>query len=185
MSLRDEIIESQKSRSDFFKWKLILVAALGATGLGLKENASPASGSILFEHIDYILLLIPYVCIYVDLVCKHETLRMLVIGHYLKGKPSDNEKDYEEFVSAARQLIVDADSNKTMSAYDLEDWALHSSTYIVSILIIIYGFIDCVHNSSLKHLSLFIVAGLGGLVVACWVNCQYQRRIKALQSESK
>lgn len=36
--LRDEIIESQKARTDLMKWKLILVAAIGAAGFGIGSN---------------------------------------------------------------------------------------------------------------------------------------------------
>jgi hypothetical protein len=38
MELRDEIIESQKARTDLFKWKIILVAALGAIALGFEGS---------------------------------------------------------------------------------------------------------------------------------------------------
>ncbi len=34
----NEIIEAQKIRSDLLKWKIIVVAALGATGLGLSTR---------------------------------------------------------------------------------------------------------------------------------------------------
>ncbi len=37
MGLRDEIIESQKARADLFKWKIILVAAIGAAVLGVGD----------------------------------------------------------------------------------------------------------------------------------------------------
>jgi len=33
-ALRDEIIEAEKARSDFLKWKLIIVSGLGGAGLG-------------------------------------------------------------------------------------------------------------------------------------------------------
>jgi hypothetical protein len=32
--LRDEIIESEKARADFLKWKIVLAGAIGATGAG-------------------------------------------------------------------------------------------------------------------------------------------------------
>ena len=36
--LRDEIIESQKARTELMKWKLILVAAIGGASLGIGSN---------------------------------------------------------------------------------------------------------------------------------------------------
>jgi hypothetical protein len=38
--LSDEIIESQKSRSELLKSKLLLVWAIGAARIGLMENAA-------------------------------------------------------------------------------------------------------------------------------------------------
>ena len=34
-SLRSELLEARKARTDFIRWKLILVATIGAVGLGL------------------------------------------------------------------------------------------------------------------------------------------------------
>lgn len=41
--LRDEIIESQKARTDLMKWKLILVAAIGAAGFGIGSHVPQGS----------------------------------------------------------------------------------------------------------------------------------------------
>jgi hypothetical protein len=37
--LRDEIIESQKAKTDLLKWKLILVAGIGAAVLGFGSSS--------------------------------------------------------------------------------------------------------------------------------------------------
>jgi hypothetical protein len=55
-NLRQEIIESVKARSDFVKWKLIGVGALGAVGLGL-------GGTQNIPHSYLVLPIIPLLCL--------------------------------------------------------------------------------------------------------------------------
>jgi hypothetical protein len=73
--LRTEIIESEKARSDLLKWKLIGVATLGAAGLGLNN---PQQGVRTY----FLLPLIPLLCFYADQLCRHLTLRILVIAAF-------------------------------------------------------------------------------------------------------
>ena len=62
---RTEIVEAQKGRTDLLKWKLILVAALGALGLGINGFSKDAKPAL---SLDLALCLIPLVCVYVDLL---------------------------------------------------------------------------------------------------------------------
>ena len=112
MELRTEIIEAQKTRSDLFKWKIILVATLGAAALGFgqKEGAPAGPAALPQQRIanDYLICIIPFVCLYVDILCSHINLRMLVIGHYLQlahlNKKTPSDTDYEDFVQHARTM---------------------------------------------------------------------------------
>jgi hypothetical protein len=106
--LPDEILESQKTRSTLLKWKLVIVASLGAAGLGLTSGSNPKIN---------LLSLIPFVCVYVDLLCTNINLRIMLIGRYLAEKCSDS---YELFAKERRNWFA------------LEDWALYGSTYCVS-----------------------------------------------------
>ena len=38
--LGTELVEAQKARTDFIKWKLLLVSGLGAAGLGFTKSPS-------------------------------------------------------------------------------------------------------------------------------------------------
>jgi hypothetical protein len=67
MELRNEVIESQKARTDLFKGKIILVAAIGAAGLGIGNTTGKNYN---------LLCLIPLVCVYVDILCSHMNLRI-------------------------------------------------------------------------------------------------------------
>jgi hypothetical protein len=74
--LRKELIESQKAKTDYLKWKLFLIAALAVAGFGLYRGAGQA--------LPVALGLIPFACAYVDALCIHNDIRMLAIGEYLK-----------------------------------------------------------------------------------------------------
>jgi hypothetical protein len=76
--LRAEILEAERSRSDLLKWKLVLVAGLGAIGIGVQTNSG---------RVPLVLIGIPLVCAYVDLLCRHLTLRVHVIGQFLRSRP--------------------------------------------------------------------------------------------------
>ncbi len=116
--LPDEIIDAERSRSDYLKWKLLLVAVLGAAGFGLSEKARPMS---------LILALIPFVCLYVDLLCTNLNLRILTIGTFYATERRD---PYERFVSQNRH------------AFPMEDWALYGSTCVVSGVLMLIGFLS-------------------------------------------
>ena len=114
MELRDEIVESQKARCDLLKWKLALVAGLGTVGLGLGDYAPKEPG---YSH-HYVLCLIPLVCVYVDLLAKHMTLRIMVIGCFRghraagkNGEPDSIESLYEKFAGRAREMPFPSDDS--------------------------------------------------------------------------
>lgn len=113
--LPDEIIDAHQSRADLLKWKFILVAALGAVALGLGEKSSPAP---------LLLALIPWVCLYVDLLCSNLNLRQIAIGTFYARS---RKESYECFVQQHR------------SVFDMEDWALYDSTYIICIILSAIG----------------------------------------------
>src|ERR1700736_1282309 len=136
MELRTEIIEAQKARSDLFKWKIILVATLGAVALGL--GPPPAGSAASRFSNDYLLCIIPFVCLYVDILCSHMNLRMLVIGHYLRlahlKRKDPNDAEYEDFAQAARSMKAVpwhwAARQKHLSAYSFEDLVQNYSTFV-------------------------------------------------------
>lgn len=111
--LPEEILESQKMRSELLRWKLILCAALGAAGFGLSSGSSSSPIALL--------ALIPLACVYVDLLCTNINLRMILIGRYF----SANGDPYESFVEKHRIVFC------------LEDWALYGSTYALSAILIL------------------------------------------------
>lgn len=155
--LRDEIIESQKVRTDLIKWKLILVAAIGAASLESVPGMSPRI---------ILLALIPFVCLYVDTVCFHNDIRIMAIGAYLRTSKmvADEHSEaasYETFCLSTRRY------------FKLEGFALLGATFILSLFVLLVG----LSASLAEHLRLpksnfvesFALAASGGtgIVLGC------------------
>lgn len=185
-AFKNEIIESEKSRIDLLKWKFIAIGALGSIGLGIKplsSQALPKSGSyqpgvfLTFSFASTLIFcLIPLLCVYIDLLCKHLNIRILVVGNFFlkehKIEPNKNSddnnknsddnkilelyKEYEEFCDELR----DGDQLKSFA---LEDWAQEISTIIYSFLIIIVAFF-----SDTSHLKNNLITSL--LILLCGVT---------------
>ena len=155
--LREEIIEAEKIRADLIKWKLILVAGLGAAGLGLNGNSR--------NDMTLLLCLIPFVCVYVDLVARHLNLRIHVIAEFMRGQKEEWTADYEKY----------AESMEKNRVFALETGVLWYSTVFLSVIVIIYGFV--MHSKQpVINLVLFISSGFFGIVVAVSIDVLYRKR---------
>ncbi len=156
--LPDEILAAHQSRSDFLKWKLVLVAALGTAGFGLWDSkAQPAH---LF------LALIPFVCIYVDLLCTNLKVRIIVIG---------------AFYAESRRDLYERFTQRNRAVFEMEDWALYSSTYGVCFLLLCIGYLsqtlatDSWQWPSLEDVIL-IGAGWAGIILS-WCTSKVSKRL--------
>ena len=155
--LRKEIIEAEKLRSEFLRWKLLLVAGLGAAGLGLTDSPLP----------QIVLALIPLVCVYVDLVARHMNLRILVIAAYLRAAdfaPGDDGchfREYEDLCKEKRHV------------FGFETVALSWSTIALSALTIYAGF--AMEGLKKPAVTVLVCAGIVGLVAAIAVDAVFHR----------
>jgi hypothetical protein len=119
--LRNEIVASENARLDFIKWKIVLIAALGAVGLGLASDTKIAAPAVLG--------FIPIACAYVDVVCAHVNFRILLIAHFLRtgGKanrpPDSATADYEALCEEQR------------GGFRLESVVLVGTTIAMSLLV--------------------------------------------------
>jgi hypothetical protein len=168
--LRAEIVDAEKARVDFQKWKLVLVAGLGAAGLGL--GAPPGTTS----H-PQLLCVIPLVCGYVDLLCKHITLRIMVIGTYVRklnegSRALGTVLDYEGFVEKTR---------KKVQPFELEDWVMDGSTLVLSAAIAGYG-LWAWRKSQFLSVDVwpYLVSGILGLVMFCIVRFVGNSKLRRL-----
>ncbi len=130
-ALRQEIVESQKARIDLLKYKLLAVAALGAIGIGVGNYH--IDGML---HPELVLAIIPLVCIYVDVLCFHNTIRILVIAQFLK-KSGDL---YESFMDTlSDNTSVNGKKDNVGYFFRMEDWALEWSTVILCLSLLVWG----------------------------------------------
>jgi hypothetical protein len=162
--LREEIIEAQKIRADLIKWKLVLVAGLGAAGLGLKGNYD--------DRMLLILSLIPFVCVYVDLLARHLNLRMHVIAEFIRQYDNDvMHSKYEEF----------AKSKEGIGVYSLETGALKYSTLFLSSLVMVAGFIvrDTV---SCTNGGILLFSGILGVLSAFAIDIIYRNKMDKIKT---
>ena len=120
--LREEIVESEKARTDLMKWKLILIAGIGGAALGIGSEAESIG------HTSVLLALIPFVRLYVDALCIHNHYRILVIAKFLRtlDKTAD-AKNYEDHCLQHRPH------------FSLESFALVWTTVGLSIMVTLIG----------------------------------------------
>jgi hypothetical protein len=174
--LRSEIVESEKARLDFLKWKIILIAALGAAALGIGKDAGTGAPAVLG--------FIPLVCAYIDVVCIHNDSRIFVIAHFLRtGGPAQTPPD--PLAMAYEELCL-----KEQSSFSLESFALIGTTVLFSILVIIAAFLPSVitmfrsgtgdyqrpiGGAVQGFLCLASLLGIGVSIMATW-HCRYHEK---------
>jgi len=183
--LREEILNSQAVRSDLLKYKLVIAGALGAAGLGL-------AGANAAGHSDLVLCAVPLACLYVDLLCRHLSLRILVIGMFFRaqaGSAADTNDEvkelaaYEDFVEEARDLGRRVSFLWKSDVFGLEDAAVTWSTVALSLGVLVYGIVVWIPPP--EHQAQFAIPfvlsgaiGLGGSLVA---NLVYRDKSKRMR----
>lgn len=162
--LRDEILSAEDQRGELLKWKLLLVAGLGGASLGLGGD-TPSS------RFHYLLFLVPLVCNYADILCRHLNLRILVIARHLRTVGADPQhKAYEEFAEKARAM------GGGLDAFRLEDWAIEYSTRVLCALVGLFGALATLPPVSF----LLLAAAVLGLGLSAWQGHAYHRRVKQI-----
>jgi hypothetical protein len=160
--LRTEIIEAEKARTDFQKWKLILVASLGAVAIGIGAQAQGIQTQVYLP----LLCVIPGVCSYVDLLCAHTTLRILVIAAYLRSR----EDPYETFMKEKIRGKV--------HAFVLEDLVMYGSSLVLCLFVIIYGAMAA--SRRILPVWPYPISGFAGLMLSGLAYFGYRAKAKKL-----
>jgi hypothetical protein len=95
--LKEEINKTNEAEHDLAKWKLGVTAALGAAAFGLADKTSNPNY--------WLLLLVPFVCAYIDLYAYQYQFRILVIARFLREHPEDDAvlQSYEELCERRRR----------------------------------------------------------------------------------
>ncbi len=164
-SLRAEILESEKARIGLLQYKLIAVASLAAIGLGFsnyKNDTTPIDA-------DYLLCIIPFVCAYVDLLCYHNTIRILVIACFLNY----NNDPYEEYIVKLGNAGY---------LFNMEDLALFWSSMGLSILLSFYSVIPFFKETNKLEGSIFLTAGIIASIISIFTKLSFTAHQNALFS---
>ena len=186
-TLRQEIIESQKIRADFLKWKLIIVSVLGGVALGL-------SGQAVGGNFSLALALIPPACLYVDVLCAHNSLRIIVIGAFKRkskccvGSVADCDCEYESFAKRCADTPAEA--------FSMEDAVLFYFTNLVSALVALLGVAILCDAEAVLDLTFakqpqpqgimgwpFVASGISVIWGGVLTQRRFDQRVKAIESQ--
>jgi hypothetical protein len=104
--------------------------------------------------------------VYVDALCAHLNLRIRVIGAFFYRCKPDNkceccDHEYEDFLEHLRT---------SKPAQPLEFFALRRSTYVLSVLVSVYGLYLIWAERDASSGVVLILAGLGGLIATDRIN---------------
>lgn len=178
--LRQEIIETQKARSELIKWKLLLVSALAAAGLGFAESGSDNNKEVL-------LCCIPFVCVYVDAQYVNLSLRIMGIATFFRDVApyvGVNQAliEYENMMFFARGNKPRA-SNK-LGRHGTQSWLVRMSSILFSGLVAVYGAVSLKWPPSELSMWLkvaMICFGTGGVVFHICLFRYNRRRRKIIE----
>jgi hypothetical protein len=166
--LRQELMDAQRTRFQLIQWKLMIVSALGATGLGL-------TGAPNLPNARLVLCCIPFACIYADALIYHQGMISHVIGEFLRAQncgSGDAELKalaaYEEFSLKARVMNR---GNSQFSAYGLEKITLHWASALFSIAVAFSAAIQPFDNW-----PALAITGILGLIFSLLLRRSYETR---------
>jgi hypothetical protein len=165
-SLRDELLASQTQRYELAKYKLVAVAVLGSVAIG-------AGGSNETNSIPYLIGLIPFVCLYLDIIAETKKIQFMVIGSFLSQQDDQSMlAKYERFCAQNRNVFY-------------QNYAYKYSTLVISISILLLGFGRVVWQQPIESLLsvVEISAGLIGAILSIGLDRSTTKRLRLLSNE--
>jgi hypothetical protein len=169
VALREEIVECQRTRSEFIRWKLILVAAVGAVALGVGQQGTTTP-------LPALLALIPLICVYVDSVCLHNDARIMVIAAFFRSSAdvSAAGRAYETYCATNR------------SRFYHESIAVFGSSAALAILVAIVSrrkdTQDLMRMGDVVP-ALLLTSGVVGVALTAWLY-SISERLRRRETES-
>jgi hypothetical protein len=164
-SLRDELLASQSQRYELAKYKLVAVAVLGSVAIG-------AGGAGETNSIPYLIGLIPFVCLYLDIIAETKKIQFMVIGSFLSHQDDQSIlAKYERFCAQNRNVFY-------------QNYAYKYSTLVISFSILILGLGRVVWQQPIELLLAVveISAGLVGVLGSIALDRSTTKRLKLLSS---
>jgi hypothetical protein len=191
VALRQEIIETHRSSSDFLKWKLFAVAAVASVAIGFltKDSARSSPDARL------IVLLAPLVCAYADLVNTDLAVRVMIIGNFLQlcddpyEKHLGNLRRRQHKIARSRTFNVlrrffNAGAKERRhrrhrrDPFNAATIASFTASLVVNVLIVLGGAWARLADAwPPSHVNAFVGAGFSGVVATMGLWALYGRRL--------
>ena len=172
--LRQELMDAQRTRFQLIQWKLLIVSALGATGLGL-------TGATNLPNAALVLCCIPFACVYADALIYHQGIISHVIGEFLRthGNSSNDEcmktlAAYENFSLQARNMKIGKFSK--LNVYGLEKITLHVASAAFSVAVIISAIAQ-----PFEYWPALVLSGALGVISSLMLRRSYENRRSLLR----
>jgi hypothetical protein len=159
-SLRNEILASEQIRNDWLKYKLFSSAVVGGVALGVNGDVA----------VRPLLALIPLLCVYADVICGHNQLRIAVLSQFLR-QSEDPIKDWELFAS------------KHGKFFSLESLALSASTRLISLVILLDGVHNLTFAPSQGITDFGKTSGIAGGAIGLASSIAFGIRLRNLERE--
>lgn len=165
-SILNELHEAQKARNDLMKWKLLIVAVVGSFGLGFLNSTSSS-------NLYLVILVIPFSCVYVDLLCRDLSIKTKLISKFIAGLPDPNDENID-----TQYHKYYRDFKKGLGA-SFETYALRVSTVLLTLSITVLG---CLVSNHTEIRVLFIISGVINLAFCFLVERKYSTQRKKLST---
>ena len=163
-ALSDELRLAQNARQELLKWKLVVISALGSAGLGFVENKTSF-------NLHLVLLLIPFSCAYVDLLCRNLSVRTKRIVYFMSTLEDDNTNEIDiKFAKFYQNL-------KTKTGLSLETYALIGSTITISAFVAFVGFFI---KGKDNEQWLFLITGVIAIIISILIELKYLKEKRRL-----
>lgn len=175
-ALDAEVHAAQAARHDLMKWKLAVIAAVGAAALGFSQSRPVANAHLA-------LCTIPFACAYLDLLCRNLSVRTKLITTFRslgrQGPDRDDDRLYEAFYAEYHSL---------WGRRSLESFALLWSTILVSFIVALAGIGLATTGVGTIELAtqelIFRLVGLVGIGLGLIVQQLYESRTKSIKVNS-
>jgi hypothetical protein len=175
--LKQEINQTMESEHDFAKWKLIVVAGLGGTALGLSKDSHP---------VPWLLLFIPFVCGYIDLHLSQYQARILVLAQFIRGyRPAEGAAVSDNVLQDYEKYVNDLRLNKG-HFFDLGQFANHVASLVLSLASLI-TIVPSWKTSPSPHFTfwMWLVVWLAGVGVIVVIWGSHRRRLARLKESER
>jgi hypothetical protein len=140
--LKQEINTTMEAEHDLAKWKLGVTAALGAAAFGLAKDRPNY----------WLLLLVPFVCAYVDLYAYQYELRIRVIAQFLRGHPAKGDELLQTYE-------LECENWREQHVFSLGNWAGIGCSLGASVFGPVFYVLQRMHHTAPDNLLVSLKAG--------------------------